>query len=398
MFGKTVAHQYLEATPQQHVCNLDVRVENQDCLELARTIQKQHGSVCVLNMANQFHVGGDYLTSCTLAQEESLIKRTNLLDTLIQLDGVKHTVNPCNPYQYALADCLGFDDTYQHSGFGEFTCLYSPHITVHNLDNEQKAVFKINIISSAAYNLSNLTEELNQERYLAGTVLKIINQLRTAKAHEQRHLVLGAFGCGAFGNNPDFIASIYHAAIEELEFIGCFDAIYFAITQNHSNGNYDTFHRIFDKKIPAKPLHNLLMPAFEEQTQNALLKKMLAPFFKIETHEKLIYLASKLIKTEIHALNVQPNNPKEQFLRQLLEQITQTPESGQSILDAVLSAPETQTHYRTSKFFSAEPTFLRELKRLLLWHSTTELAGELFPDSTHNQPSDSLHSSSGYNA
>lgn len=394
MLGHTIAYQYIKRTPHQEACDRSIRIENKDCLAVAQTMQRQHGSVCVLNMANQFNVGGDYLTTCKLAQEESLIKRTNLLDSLIRLNGVKNTNNTANPYQYALPNCRSFNPADQHAGFGEFTCLYSPNITVSHLDNHLEtpleSPFTVNIISSAAYNLSNLAEALNQDLYLAGTVLKIVNQLRTAKAHDQRHLVLGAFGCGAFSNDPNFIANTYRSALDELEFIGCFDSICFAVTQKQPAGNYDAFVHVFDSALqaPVKPLYHLLMPLFETLATHPILKKMISPFFKINTQEELVYLASKLIQKEIYTLNARQHSSKHQFLSALLDQIQQNPTSGAVILEHALAASEIKTHYPTSRFFKAEPSFLRELNRLLLWHNAETSACDLFPETSRSSECD----------
>ncbi|MDF1826740.1 MAG: TIGR02452 family protein [Legionellaceae bacterium] len=384
MPNKTIAHQYLERTPHQDACELTLRIQNEDCLAVAKTIHAEHGSVCVLNMANQVHVGGDYLSLCALAQEESLIKRTHLLDALIDLEGVHLTKNPSNPYQYALPDCLGFNQDEQQQGFGEFTCLYSSNITVSHLDKAREQPlpqpFEINIISSAAYNLSNCRETLSPELYLAGTVLKIVNQLRTAKAYHQRHLVLGAFGCGAFGNEPRFIAEIYCSAIHELEFVGCFDSISFAVTQRQSGGNYDAFADVFNHALsaPPKPLFNTLMPVFDKLPTHPVLNNMLTPFFKINTQEELIFLASSLIQKEIHALKIKACPPKKAFLDNLLEQLIQNPERGKSILEEALDSPEINTHFPSPKFFKAKPAFLSELNRLILWYDTSKTAVTLF--------------------
>lgn len=69
MPDKTIAYQYIERTPHQEACNLTISVRNEDCLAVAQSIQAEHASVSILNMANQVHVGGDYLTLYALAQE-----------------------------------------------------------------------------------------------------------------------------------------------------------------------------------------------------------------------------------------------------------------------------------------------------------------------------------------
>ena len=284
MIKQTIAHQYLERTPPKCLSSIEIEIVKKDCLELAQSIKAARGSVCVLNFANQFIVGGDYLNLSALAQEESIIRRTNLLDSLIQLDGVIPG-NVANPYKYALPDCLGFDNAYQRSGFGEFTALYSPEITVGVLDlNTRKNIspFQIDVISSAAYNLSFAEESPDPALYMAGTVFKIINQFRTAKLHGQRNLVLGAFGCGAFQNSPTTIAEMYCAVLNEYEFQGCFDTIYFAITDHLNSENYAAFSNIFSS-VKIKTVHDLLKDTFSLESMPHFLEEQLSAFSKIDT-------------------------------------------------------------------------------------------------------------------
>jgi hypothetical protein len=360
--NQAIAYQYLEQTPRQATCDVSIHIEDQDCLVAAQAIAAQHGSVCVLNMANQFLVGGDYLNLSRPAQEESIIRRTNLLDSLIQLEGVKPG-NPCNPYHYELDACLGFSNTHQRSGFGELTCLYSSNITVSSPEP-----FMINVISSAAYNLSDTYASPDSDLYSAGTVLKIINQLRTAKAHNQRHLVLGAFGCGAFNNTPDFIAHIYRSALDEFEFIGCFDTISFAIMQRQSNEQLLIFRNIFSKPT-RMPLAAILSTTSETQALNPTLKHMVAPFFNIQTSEELAYRTSQLIEREINTLLTKSNTPKKMFLLELLEQINASPESTPITIEQNLAKPNLSTHYPSPRFINIKPSFILRLEQLLSWYT-----------------------------
>jgi uncharacterized protein (TIGR02452 family) len=60
-------------------------------------------------------------------------------------------------------------------------------------------------------------------------------QARTAKvlgvavAHDVRRLILGAWGCGAFGGDSAQMAAIFRSALDA-EFRGAFDEIVFAVT------------------------------------------------------------------------------------------------------------------------------------------------------------------------
>ena len=53
--------------------------------------------------------------------------------------------------------------------------------------------------------------------------------LRSAIQNGNRTLVLSAFGCGAFRNDPNFIAAAYRRIFAEPEFAGAFDVVAFGI-------------------------------------------------------------------------------------------------------------------------------------------------------------------------
>ncbi|KAJ7765555.1 hypothetical protein B0H14DRAFT_2970744, partial [Mycena olivaceomarginata] len=64
---------------------------------------------------------------------------------------------------------------------------------------------------------------------------KIKCVFRAAAAQGCRRLVLGAFGCGAFGNPPAEVAKLFRRVLLGRdgngggEFLGCFDEVTFAI-------------------------------------------------------------------------------------------------------------------------------------------------------------------------
>ena len=61
---------------------------------------------------------------------------------------------------------------------------------------------------------------------------KIVRVLRVFKIHEDRNLILGAFGCGIFGNDAKMVSLAFDNALKLKEFGGCFDNIYFDIIDN----------------------------------------------------------------------------------------------------------------------------------------------------------------------
>ncbi len=66
-------------------------------------------------------------------------------------------------------------------------------------------------------------------------------------AHQDRILVLGAFGCGAFRNNPQVVARAYREILSE--FSGMFDHIEFAVyCSPRDSVNHDIFQRTLGRR------------------------------------------------------------------------------------------------------------------------------------------------------
>lgn len=388
---KTTIHQFEKRTPSfsERKLQQETNITNKDCLEQAYEIFLKYGKpVCVLNMANQNNVGGDYLTITAHGQEESLIRRTNLLDSLLTLDNYLKPGSGCNPHQYDLPKRLGFSTERQRSGFGEFTCLYSPQILVKQLENINKSddcPFYVNIISSSAYNLS-YDSDLNEKQYLLGTVLKIINQLRTAKFYNQRHLVLGAFGCGAFNNDPNLIAEIYRAALSEFEFNGCFDSISFAIksTNPEMDNKYLAFVRNF--ALPPVLLHDIfrnigdITRSFSDQS---LAIDLLSSLQFIESQDEFFDLVVRLLEREIFLADQVPfinSNPplvprdptpaqiRVCYYKKLMQDLISDPSSSVSKIQKVLLDKEIEKYFHKSQFFSATPLLVQKFRSLLDRH------------------------------
>lgn len=56
-------------------------------------------------------------------------------------------------------------------------------------------------------------------------------------------MILGAFGCGAFGNPPEIVALAASAALKDFE--SDFKAVEFAIYSKTKRWNYEEFRRVF---------------------------------------------------------------------------------------------------------------------------------------------------------
>jgi len=71
--------------------------------------------------------------------------------------------------------------------------------------------------------------------------IRVRGVLHAARMSGFTKLVLGAWGCGAFGNPPDLVAQIFKEQLCSPEFRGAFDEILFAIVDPRGDGNYQPF-------------------------------------------------------------------------------------------------------------------------------------------------------------
>ena len=197
--------------------------------------------IAVLNFANAFHAGGG-VTQGAGAQEESLC-RTSTLYPLI--------------YRRSLRDT--FYKHHQDLGTPKATdsLIYTEGVIVCKSDTDyperlpQDKWVSVDVITMAA---PDLRHDSNQYAAVAGNgvsmndaelfgyhVKRAIHMLTAAAAKGADVLVLGAFGCGAFQNNPAVVAKAYKCALDV--FPPVFDQIVFAIYG--SDKNYDAFARVF---------------------------------------------------------------------------------------------------------------------------------------------------------
>ena len=112
------------------------------------------------------------------------------------------------------------------------------------------------MISCAAPNLRS--KPSNYHNPSPGNAVKITSQhlyeIQLSRARHILHIaaynkvdiiVLGAFGCGAFENDPDTVAAAWHRAL--IDYQARFDVIEFAIPAKPGDSkNYDAFHKMFE--------------------------------------------------------------------------------------------------------------------------------------------------------
>jgi uncharacterized protein (TIGR02452 family) len=226
-------------------------VINADCLETAYLLLQSALNPCVLNLASRQNPGGGVLNGAG-AQEENIFRRSNLFLSLYQFAPYANEYGiRKNQKQYPLN---------RNSGG-----IYSANITVFRGSEKHgycllKKPFKISVVSVAAINHPT-TVQKNNLFYLTDDMIeptkeKIRTILRIAWKYNHDSLVLGAFGCGAFGNPPNHVAELFKAVFSEFEFINKFKVVVFAILEDHNshkthnpNGNVLPFLQTFDNNV-----------------------------------------------------------------------------------------------------------------------------------------------------
>ncbi|KAH5429088.1 hypothetical protein HBI67_174330 [Parastagonospora nodorum] len=196
--------------------------------------------VAVLNLASERSAGGGWQNGA-LAQEEALCYRSSLYLSL-------------HKSYYPLPS---------------LSAIYSPSVLIirdamsraHSLltPAEQPANLPVtSVISVAALRYPALTDDkksFKNEGQRAETKRKIRLTLRVAALGGHTKLVMGALGCGVFGNPPKEVADCFLEVFRESEFQGgWWEEVVFAIMDNARGdqggkdgvGNYGQFYRVLD--------------------------------------------------------------------------------------------------------------------------------------------------------
>lgn len=107
--------------------------------------------------------------------------------------------------------------------------IYSPDVPVFRGDDHQllEEPFKVAFVSAAACDARDVAP-LDQTKIAGAMGARIVKVLAAAQANGHDSLVLGAWGCGNFANDPAMIAELFRQALQG-PFKGAFRRVTFAI-------------------------------------------------------------------------------------------------------------------------------------------------------------------------
>ncbi|WP_253776187.1 TIGR02452 family protein [Goodfellowiella coeruleoviolacea] len=195
-----------------------------------RLIRDDTDPVACLNFASAKKPGGGYRTGAH-AQEESLARCSGLVACL-------ESVPEYYEFHRAQRDPL-----YSHR------IIYSPSVPVFRDESGELLAepYRLAFLTSPAPNASAIRlpeQRAELPRVLSERAAKV---LAVAHAHGHRRLVLGAWGCGVFGNDPRQVARIFaDLLLPGGQFAGRFAHVVFAVfDQAPGRPALTAFHRTF---------------------------------------------------------------------------------------------------------------------------------------------------------
>ena len=196
------------------------------------------GKIGVLNFASAKHPGGGVLKGAK-AQEESIC-RISTLYSCLNTEFLKD-----NYYSYHIEKKKEYSDR----------IIYIPNVLVFKSDDndfcqilDEKNWYNIDVISCAAHNQKAYKVVYEKLKEINYNKIKAI--IECAVENNIDNLILGAFGCGAFANDPKLVSKTFKKILIDENYYKYFENVHFAIfTTLNEKKNLDEFSQTFEKYI-----------------------------------------------------------------------------------------------------------------------------------------------------
>ncbi|MEV0664938.1 TIGR02452 family protein [Actinomadura luteofluorescens] len=207
-----------------------IEVTGETTLAAARRLCAPGKTPFALNFASAKNPGGGFLNGAH-AQEEGLARSSGLYESL------------CSAREYydfhrAQGDLLYSDHM-----------IYSPDVPVFREDSGRllEEPYGVTFLTSPAPNRGAIRDAAKAERIPAALRLRARKVLAVALASGHGRLVLGAWGCGVFRNDPAEVAEVFAEALRPGgEFADRFEHVVFAVWDTAAGApRHAAFERAF---------------------------------------------------------------------------------------------------------------------------------------------------------
>ena len=204
-----------------------ITVNNKDSFEAGRDYENP----LVMNFANAHNPGGGFKLGAN-AQEEALCRCSTLYASITSEEaGIMYSYN----------------NTHLSRVESDYF-LISPNVAVFR-DKDLSFLdtpVVMGVVTMAAPNRRGAAMFATARQVEETFIRRIRLLFRVAAARGYKCLVLGAWGCGAFGNKPDEVASYFRRVIVEEGLGRAFDEICFAIYGSEDGRNITAFRKCFE--------------------------------------------------------------------------------------------------------------------------------------------------------
>ncbi len=252
-------------------CSFSVSPE--DSFAAARTLaasrdycqDSTRSRILVLNSANSVSPGGG-VRSGARAQEEDLCRKSTLYASLTSPDAA--------PYYTAHAE--------HYSPLASHAMLLSPNVAIFRGDDhlplhEAVTVSVLTCAAPIAYARGSLTEREYEELFYE----RIRRILIVAAHYRYSYLILGAWGCGAFGNDAKQVAALFEKAFRTFRYgnqtaSDLFRSVVFAVRSSKAEPTYnynafwERFHWFYKSEDMAEMVKNKAIRESPERVQDRI--------------------------------------------------------------------------------------------------------------------------------
>jgi len=207
----------------------EIEVYNDTSLSVARQMvnEGKYQHVVCLNFASAKNPGGGFLGG-SQAQEESLARSSALYGSLLKMK-----------------------EYYEYNRKGK-SCLYSdymifsPNVPVFRDDAGKllQQPYLLSFITAPAVNAGAVrkNEPNNVDKIKSVMISRAEKVLSVVAYHHCDALILGAWGCGVFRNDPVDVAEMWFTLLKENDlFVNRFKKVSFAVIDGQKRGIYQTF-------------------------------------------------------------------------------------------------------------------------------------------------------------
>ncbi|MCU0394083.1 MAG: TIGR02452 family protein [Thermoflexibacter sp.] len=209
-------------------------VNNETTLTACHRLSATQKRIFCLNFASAKNAGGGFLGGAQ-AQEESLARSSGLYPCLTKFQA--------EFYDYHRRQT----DTYYSDKM-----IYSPQVPVFKDDTGSLLhnFYEVSFLTSPAVNVGALKQKGEFDQTKADKIMLARTEklLSIALVKGYQHLVLGAWGCGVFQNDPQEVARYFAKLLTPNGlFANCFQHIIFAVLSSKDN-NIAPFEKAFGRE------------------------------------------------------------------------------------------------------------------------------------------------------